>query len=299
MITKIIVNNLYKRIKEFNVSVSQKLFDYKATLSELKELRDSIEIIKFIQNVFKNEIDIKIPSQYYSFSEESKESSIEIQMIWNEKTYTYLLVFGDSTIYMETLLEGKSWIFSKLIDNPDFAFNPSYLNEMGKKFYKISKKIPSMSLLFCFNPGEELLNEIKSIIIIDDWWNIPYHQEFVKRFETTFPDLSYNKLINEMIDKFGFSSEYEKLSEDNNSLLSSIKSDITINILDSGSGFIWLSRIYPLMVASKKENLPTISSIPYDFCLHPILGKKLMTWFLEDNNNLIIGKLSNILLENI
>jgi len=298
MITKIILNNLYGR-KEINVSVSQKLFDYKATFSELEELRDIIEIIKSIQNVFKNEINIKIPSQYYSFSG-SKESSIEIQMIWNEKTYTYLLVFVDSTICMETLLEGKSWIFSKLIDNPDFAFNPSYLNEKGKKFYEIYKKVPSISLLFCFNPGEELLNEIKNIIIIDDWWNIPCHQEFVKRFETTFPDLSYNKLINEMINKFGFSSEYKKLNEDNKSLLlSSIKSDITINILDSGSGFVWLSRIYPLMVASKKENLLMISSIPYDFHLHPILGKKLMTWFLEDNNNLIIGKLSNILLKNI
>jgi hypothetical protein len=50
------------------------------------------------------------------------------------------------------------------------------------------------------------------------------------------------------------------------------------------------------MVASKKLGLMLVSSSPLDYCLHPILGKALMEWYLKDNPNPPIAKLSNIVL---
>jgi AAA15 family ATPase/GTPase len=215
-------------------------------------------------------------------------------MEWNGKTYTYSMVFCDSELVMESLLEGQSWIFSRLKDNPDFALDPSYLNELGKDRYETYKGISSASLLNCFKPGEELLKEIKNIIVVDEWMEMG-HQEFIRKFKSAF-DLSYNKLINELINEYGFSEDYEKLDEDNETLISARKSGIKIPIELTGSGFHRLLRLYPLMVASKEKRLMMIATDPYDYCLHPILGRALMKWFLKDNPNPPIGRLTNVVI---
>jgi hypothetical protein len=89
---------------------------------------------------------------------------------------------------------------------------------------------------------------------------------------------------------------YERLDEDNKSLISKTRPDIKIGLELAGSGFHRLSRLVPLMVASKKLGLMLVSSSPLDYCLHPILGKALMEWYLKDNPNPPIAKLSNIVL---
>jgi hypothetical protein len=216
-------------------------------------------------------------------------------MKWKEKIYKYSMVFYKSELVMETLLADQSWVFSRLKDNPDFALDSSYLNDIGKVDYKKHKDLFSSSFLYCFEPGEELLREIQNIIIVDDWMKLG-HFEFIRKFETIFNDLSYNKIINEMISQFGFSEDYEKLEEDNETLVSSIKPDIKLRLELAGSGFLRLSRLYPLMIASKKEGLMMIATDPYDLNLHPVLGRALMKWFLKDNQKPPIGKLTNIVL---
>ena len=100
---------------------------------------------------------------------------------------------------------------------------------------------------------------------------------------------------NVMIHEFGFSEDYERLDEDNKHLISARNPDIKIKLELTGSGFLRLSRLYPLMVVSKTRGLMMIATDPYDYCLHPILGRALMKWFLKDNSNPPIGKLSNIM----
>jgi hypothetical protein len=50
------------------------------------------------------------------------------------------------------------------------------------------------------------------------------------------------------------------------------------------------------MVASKRDRLMMIATDPYDYCLHPLVGRALMAWFLKDNPNPPLGKLANIVL---
>ena len=95
---------------------------------------------------------------------------------------------------MESLLEGQAWIFSRLKDNPDFALNPTFLNEKGLKCYDKYKETFPASLLYCFKPGEEILKELRNIIVVDDWMKIEH--EFIRKFESTFSGLSYNVIVN-------------------------------------------------------------------------------------------------------
>ena len=291
MITRITLDNMYDvrgGKEELNIP-SQMLINRNSTAEEWDGFWKKVEVIKKVKGLFRNEINV-IPDFEH---DSTKESTLEIQTEDEGKIYTYSLVFCDSMLVMESLLEGQNWIFSRLIDNPDFALNPAYLNDKGKKYYKNYRKMFPTILLFCFKPGEKLLKELKDIIVVDDWMKMK-HWEFVDEFESTFPDLSYNGLMNKMITTF-FSEDYSRLEKDNRTLRFAKKPDIKIDIMLAGSGFIRLSRLFSLMVASKKKRL-MIATDPYDYCLHPILGRALMRWFLKDNPNPPIGKLSNIVL---
>ena len=292
MITRITLDNIFDKRggkQEYTVP-SNLIINQNSTAEEWDEFGEKVEVIKRVKRLFRNSTNIIPDFEYNS----SKESTLEIQMEWNGKTYTYSMVFCDLELVMESLLEGRSWIFSRLKDNPDFALDHSYLNELGKDRYETYKGISSASLLNCFKPGEELLKEIRNIIVVDEWMEMG-HREFIRKFESAF-DLSYNKLINELINEYGFSEDYEKLDEDNKTLISARKSGIRIPIELTGSGFYRLLRLYPLMIASKEKGLMMIATDPYDYCLHPILGRALMKWFLKDNPNPPIGKLSNVVI---
>ena len=291
MITRITLDNMYDvrgGKKEFSVP-SQMMINRNSTAEEWDRFGEKVKVVKKVKELFQYDINM-IPDFEY---DPSKESTLEIQMKWEDKTYTYSLVFCNTELVMESLLEGQSWIFSRLKDNPDFALNPSYLNEKGAKSYLKYRDTFPANLLFCFKPGEEMLKELRNIIVVDDWMKIE-HDGFIRKFESTFPDFSYNKLANVMIHEFGFSEDYERLDEDNKHLISARNPDIKIKLELTGSGFLRLSRLYPLMVASKTRGLMMIATDPYDYCLHPILGRALMKWFLKDNSNPPIGKLSNI-----
>ena len=259
-----------------------------STMEEWEELNPWVDAIRKVKELFRYETNIITNFE----NDPSRESTLEIQTEDEGKIYTYSLVFYNSMIVMESLLEGQNWIFSRLIDNPDFALNPDYLNDKGKKCYKNYRETFPASLLFCFKPGEKLLKELKNIIMVDDWMKMK-HWEFVDEFESTFPDLSYNELMNKMITTF-FPEDYSGLEKDNRTLRFGNEPDLKIDIMLAGSGFLRLSRLFPLMVASKKKGLMMIATEPYDLCLHPILGKALMTWFLDGNSNPPIGKLVNV-----
>ena len=293
MISRITLDNMYDQKggrKEYIVP-SKMLINRNSSVEEWYGFDSKVEVLKMVKDIFRNKINL-----YPDFEHDtSKESTLEIQIKWENKTYTYSLVFYKSELVMESLLEDQAWIFSRLKDNPDFALNSAYLTEEGRKNYKQFKGIFPASLLYCFKPGKEILKEVRNIIVVDDWMEL-IHDDFLKKFESTFSDLSYNILVNEMIQEFGFSEDYEKLDEDNRHLISSKNREIKLRIEFAGSGFHRLSRLYPLMVASKKEELMMIATDPFDYCLHPVLGKALMKWFLEDNQNPPIGKLVNIVL---
>jgi hypothetical protein len=276
--------------KEFSVP-SQMMINRNSTAEEWDGFGEKVKVVKKVKELFQYDINM-IPDFEY---DPSKESTLEIQMKWEDKTYTYSLVFCNTELVMESLLEGQSWIFSRLKDNPDFALNPSYLNEKGVKSYIKYRDTFPANLLFCFKPGEELLKELRNIIVVDEWIELG-HREFIRRFESTFSDLSYNGIVNEMINWFGFSEDYEKLDEDNENLIFARNSEIRIPIELTGSGFRRLSRLFPLMVASKRDRLMMIATDPYDYCLHPLVGRALMAWFLKDNPNPPLGKLANIVL---
>ena len=152
MITRITLDNMYdvRGGKEEYSVPSQMLINRNSTAEEWDGFWKKVEVIKKVKELFRNEINI-IPDFEY---DSSKESTLEIQMKWDGKTYTYSMVFCDLELVMESLLEGQSWIFSRLKDNPDFALNPSYLNELGKDRYQTYKGISSASLLNCFNPAK-------------------------------------------------------------------------------------------------------------------------------------------------
>ena len=288
MITKITLDNMYSSGRKEYITPGKLILNKHSTIKEWEELNPLIDAIRKVKELFRYETNIIINFE----NDSSRESTLEIQTEDEEKIYTYSLVFYDSRIVMESLLEGQNWIFSRLIDNPDFALNPAYLNDKGKKCYKNYRETFPASLLFCFKPGEKLLKELKDIIVVDDWMKMK-HQEFVDKFESTFPDLLYNELMNKMITTF-FSEDYSGLEKDNRTLRFAKKPDIKIDIMLAGSGFLRFSRLFPLMVASKKRGLMMIAVEPYDLCLHPILGKALMTWFLDGNSNPPIGKLVNV-----
>ena len=288
MITKITLDNMYSSGRKEYITPGKLILNKHSTIKEWEELNPLIDAIRKVKELFRYETNIIINFE----NDSSRESTLEIQTEDEEKIYTYSLVFYDSRIVMESLLEGQNWIFSRLIDNPDFALNPAYLNDKGKKCYKNYRETFPASLLFCFKPGEKLLKELKDIIVVDDWMRMK-HQEFVDKFESTFPDLFYNELMNKMITTF-FSEDYSGLEKDNRTLRFAKKPDIKIDIMLAGSGFLRFSRLFPLMVASKKRGLMMIAVEPYDLCLHPILGKALMTWFLDGNSNPPIGKLVNV-----
>ena len=289
MITRITLDNMYSKCRNENYITPGKLILNKhSTMEEWEELNPLVDIIRKVKELFRYETNIITNFE----NDPSRESTLEIQTEDEGKIYTYSLVFCDSMIVMESLLEGQNWIFSRLIDNPNFALNPTYLNDKGKKCYKNYRETFPASLLFCFKPGEKLLKELKDIIVVDDWMKMG-HWEFVNKFESTFPDFSYNELMNKMITTF-FSEDYSGLEKDNRTLRFANKLDIKIDIMLAGSGFLRLSRLFPLMVASKKKGLMMIAAEPYDLCLHPILGKALMTWFLDGNLNPPIGKLVNV-----
>ena len=280
---------MYSKCRNENYITPGKLIMNKhSTMDEWEKLDPWVNAIRKVKELFRYETNLIINFEH----DPLRESTLEIQTEDEGKIYTYSLVFYDSMIVMESLLEGQNWIFSRLIDNPDFALNPTYLNDKGKKCYKSYREVFPASLLFCFKPGEKLLKELKNIIVVDDWMKME-HQELVDKFESTFPDLSYNGLINKMITIF-FSEDYSELEKDNRTLRFAKKPDIRIDIMLAGSGFLRLSRLFPLMVASKKMGLMMIATEPYDLCLHPILGKALMTWFLDGNLNPPIGKLVNV-----
>lgn len=293
MITRITLDNMYdiRGGKEEYSIPSQMLINQNSTAEEWDGFWEKVEVIKRVKGLFRNEINV-IPDFEH---DSTKESTLEIQVKQEEKVYTYSMVFYNSELVMESLLEGQAWIFSRLRDNPDFALDPTFLNDKGKRYYDKYKETFPASLLYCFKPGEEILKELRNIIVVDDWMKIEHH-EFIRKFESTFSGLSYNVIVNSMITRFGFSEDYEKLDEDNRTLISSRNSSIKIPIELTGSGFYRLSRLYPLMAASKRDKLMMIATAPYDYCLHPILGKALMRWFLKDNQNPPIGKLSNIIL---
>ena len=288
MITKITLDNMYSSGRKEYITPGKLILNKHSTIKEWEELNPLIDAIRKVKELFRYETNIIINFE----NDSSRESTLEIQTEDEGKIYTYSLVFYDSRIVMESLLEGQNWIFSRLIDNPDFALNPAYLNDKGKKCYKNYRETFPASLLFCFKPGEKLLKELKDIIVVDDWMRMK-HQEFVDKFESTFPDLFYNELMNKMITTF-FSEDYSGLEKDNRTLRFAKKPDIKIDIMLAGSGFLRFSRLFPLMVASKKRGLMMIAVEPYDLCLHPILGKALMTWFLDGNSNPPIGKLVNV-----
>jgi hypothetical protein len=279
-----------KRRSENYIAPGKLIVNRNSTIDEWEKLDPWVDAIRKLKELFRYETNIIIDFEH----DPSIESTLEIQTEDEGKIYTYSLVFCDSMIVMESLLEDQNWIFSRLIDNPDFALNPAYLNDKGKKCYKYYRETFPASLLFCFKPGEKLLKELKDIIVVDDWMKMG-HREFVDKFESAFPDLSYNELMNKMITTF-FSEDYSGLEKDNRTLRFAKKPDIKIDILLAGSGFLRLSRLFPLMTASKKMELMMIAVEPYDLCLHPILGKALMTWFLEGNKNPPIGKLINVVL---
>ena len=293
MITRITIDNMYdvRGGKEEYSVPSHMLLNRNSTFKEWDGFCEKVEVIKKVKELFRNEINIISDFEHDS----SKESTLEIQVEQEEKTYTYSMVFCDSELVMESLLEGQDWIFSRLKDNPDFALNPTFLNEKGLKCYDKYKETFPASLLYCFKPGEEILKELRNIIVVDDWMKIK-HYEFIRKFESTFSGLSYNVIVNSMITWFGFSEDYERLDEDNRTLILARNPNNKIEIELTGSGFLWLSRLFPLMVASKRDKLMMIATDPYDYCLHPILGRALMEWFLKDNPNPPIGKLSNIVL---
>jgi hypothetical protein len=289
MITRITLDNMYsKGGKKEYITPGKLILNKHSTMEEWEELNPLVDIIRKVKELFRYETNIITNFE----NDPSRESTLEIQTEDEGKIYTYSLVFCNSMIVMESLLEGQNWIFSRLIDNPDFALNPAYLNDKGKKCYKNYRETFPASLLFCFKPGEKLLKELKDIIVVDDWMKMR-HQEFVDKFESTFPDFSYNELINKMITTF-FSEDYSGLGKDNQTLGFAKKPEIKIDIMLAGSGFLRLSRLFPLMVVSKKKGLMMIATEPYDLSLHPILGKELMTWFLDGNSNPPIGKLVNV-----
>jgi len=288
MITKIILDNIYSKNNKLEYIIPNRLMGKNSTIDEWCGLDSNIEIIRKVKNLFSYNYNIIVDFE----CNPERESTIEIEMKKKDKVYTYSIVFYESSVVMESFLENHNWIFSRFIDNSDFALDSSYLNDKGKECYRYYKDIHSISLLPYFIPGEELLKDLKSIIIVDDWIKME-HQDFIRNFESTFPDLSYNDLINKLI-KFGFSDSFDGLERDNITLRSAYKPELKIELEFAGSGFIRLSKLFPLMVASKKKSLMLISTDPYDLNLHPILGKSLMTWFLKDNLNPPIGKLINI-----
>jgi len=280
---------MYSKCKsEYYITPGKLIMNKHSTMEEWEELNPWVDAIRKVKELFRYETNIITNFE----NDPSRESTLEIQTEDEGKIYTYSLVFYNSMIVMESLLEGQNWIFSRLIDNPDFALNPDYLNDKGKKCYKNYRETFPASLLFCFKPGEKLLKELKNIIMVDDWMKMK-HWEFVDEFESTFPDLSYNELMNKMITTF-FPEDYSGLEKDNRTLRFGNEPDLKIDIMLAGSGFLRLSRLFPLMVASKKKGLMMIATEPYDLCLHPILGKALMTWFLDGNSNPPIGKLVNV-----
>lgn len=289
MITRITLDNIdTKGGREEYVAPEKLLINQNSTAEEWDEFGRKVWVIKKVKELFQNHINL-----FSNFEQDnSRESTLEIQVKEEDKIYTYSLVFYESQLVMESLLEGKSWIFSRFSDNPDFALNPSYLNEKGKEIYQKYKQIFPICLLYCFKPGVKILREIRNIIVVDDWMKFR-HLEFIKQFESTFPGLSYNNLMNEMIKTY-FPEDYDGLEKDNQTLRLAHKPKLKIELELAGSGFIRLSRLFPLMVASKTEKLMMIATEPYDLSLHPILGRALMKWFLKDNSNPPIGKLSNI-----
>ena len=271
MVTRITLDNIdTKGGREEYVVPEKLLINQNSTAEEWDEFGRRVWVIKKVKELFQNHFNL-----FPSFEQNnSRESTLEIQVKEEDKIYTYSMVFYESQLVMESLLEGKSWIFSRLSDNPDFALDPSYLNEKGKEMYQKFKHIFPISLLHCFKPGEKMLKEIRNIIVVDDWMKLK-HQEFIRKFESTFPELSYNNLMNEMIKTY-FPNDYEGLEKDNQTLIFAQKPKLKIELEMAGSGFIRLSRLYPLMVASKTRKLMMIATEPYDLPLNPILGKALM-----------------------
>ena len=213
MITKIILDNIYtKGGREEYVVPEKLLINRNSTAEEWDEFGRRVWVINKVKELFQNHINLFPDFEY----DNSRESTLEIQAKEKDKIYTYSLVFCESQLVMESLLEGKSWIFSRLSDNPDFALDPSYLNEKGKEIYQKYKHIFPISLLHCFKPGEKMLREIRNIIVVDDWMKLK-HLEFIRQFESAFPDLSYNNLMNEMIKTY-FSKDYDELEKDNQTL---------------------------------------------------------------------------------
>ena len=293
MITRITLDNIYSKGGRLEFTVPSKMIVNRlCSFEEWDSFTDKVNVLKKVKEIFENEINLLSDFEY----DPTKESTLEIHMKWREEDYTYSMVFCESKLVMESMLENQKWIFSRLKDNPDFALNPTFLNDKGKRQYKKYRDDFPASLLYCFIPGEELLKELRSIIILDEWLEDLGHKGFLRKFKKTFPDLNYNKIINWMIPNFGFGEDYSRLDEDNKNLISKTRPDIKIGLELAGSGFHRLSRLVPLMVASKKHGLMLVSSSPLDYCLHPILGKALMEWYLKDNPNPPIAKLSNIVL---
>lgn len=293
MITRITLDNIYSKGGRLEFTVPSKIIVNRlCSFEEWDSFTAEVNVLKKVKGFFKNEINLLSDFEY----DPTKESTIEIHMRWREEDYTYSMVFYESKLVMESMLENQKWIFSRLKDNPDFALDPTFLNDKGERQYRKYRDNSPASLLHCFKPGEELLKELRSIIILDEWVEDLGHKGFLRKFKRDFPDLDYNKIMNWVITNFGFGEDYDRLDEDNENLISKIRPDIKIKLELAGSGFRRLSRLVPLMVASKKQNLMLVSSSPLDYCLHPILGKALMKWYLKDNPNPPIAKLSNIVL---
>lgn len=281
MITKIILDNIkFDQEETKEVIIPSKIINtVNSTLEDWIKFPRIIQILKNVKEFFEGQFLRPLEFKY----DKERESTLEIWMDWKGDTYKYSEVFYESKRVMESLIKNNSWIFCRYEETPDFVLDKSFLNEKGLRDYTKFSDWLSMSLLYCFSPGEELIREMKGIIIVDEWFNIITHKNFLDKFKSEFPDLNYNKIISEVvINGLGF-SEYERLDEDNTNLCSSIIKGVKMRIETAGSGFIRLSRIVPLMIASKKYELTLASSDPLDISLHPSLGKALMEWYLEDN----------------
>lgn len=291
MITKIVLDNIYVRGEKIEVELPKSILqNTEATYEEWEKFYIKVDAIKAIRTYFDNTVNPDV--EPFSNSDPSKESVIEIQMEWEGKIYKYSTTYYNSELVMESLLGDGNWIFSRIKDTPDFALDPNYLEEGRAKDYEKYKGLFRLYNILYFTPGIELMKEIKNMIIVDDWKSLT-RTSYLEKFKREFPGLNYKEIIDEMISNFGF-SEYKGIAENGLYLISDWRSGVLMPVESSGSGFAWLSFIVPLMVAAKKYGILLVSTIPLDNCLHPILGKALMKWYLKDNLNYPVCRLHNV-----
>lgn len=290
MITKITLDNICTKGERREIDFSNPrviIENLKENYDEWCRIPEIIEVVRLMKRIFS--ISFNINTDFLKRADQSKESMVELEMVLEGNIYKYSTVYYERELVMENLLRNGALIFSRLKDDPDFALDSSYLRD--DEYYTL-KEIFNLYTIKCFNPGMELINEVTNTIIVDDWTGIG-RVDFLNKFKRQFPELYYKEIIDRMIQDFGFGDEYKEIDKTGLCLIHN-RFKTEMSVLTAGSGFNWLCIIVPLMVASKKYELPLMSSVPLDCSLHPILGEKLMRWFLKNNPNYPICRLQNI-----